>query len=97
MAGDMLSDHWKAEESMPVLLRVAQKARFVAGRSTGLDGLELQLVGKSHALNSESPPETKLSAEETATVRRVLRAIVRKERIPSINLEAERLLATLWE
>ena len=83
MAGDMLSDHWEASESLPVLLRAAQKARFVAGRSTSLNGLKLQLE------------ENKLSAEEKIMVRKVLRSIGRKERNPGIRAEAARLLKAM--
>jgi hypothetical protein len=95
MAGDMLSDHWKAEESLPVLLRVSRKARFISGRSTGLGGLDLQLGGRWYDRESTLPRESKLSAEEEITARRVLRAIVRKERNPGIRSEAERLLKAM--
>ncbi|MES2465270.1 MAG: hypothetical protein V4671_32290 [Armatimonadota bacterium] len=95
MAGDMLSDHWEARESLPVLLRAAQKARFISGRSTGLDGLELQLGGRWYDRESTLPRESKLSTEEEITARRVLRAIVRKERNPGIRSEAARLLKAI--
>lgn len=95
MAGDMLSDHWEARESLPVLLRTAQKARFISGRSTGLGGLELQLGGKWYDRESTFPKESKLSAEEKITVRRVLRSIGRKERNPGIRAEAARLLKAI--
>ena len=83
MAGDMLSDHWEASESLPILLRAAQKARFISGRSTGLGALDLQLE------------ENKLSEHEKITVRRVLRSIGRKERNPGIRSVAARLLKAM--
>lgn len=95
MAGDMLSDHWEATESLPVLLRAAQQARFISGRSTGLGGLELQLGGRWCDRESTFPKESKLSAEEKVTVRRVLRSIGRKERNPGIRAEAVRLLKAM--
>lgn len=95
MAGDMLSDHWEATESLPVLLRAAQQARFISGRSTGLGGLDLQLGGRWCDRESTFPKESKLSAEEKVTVRRVLRSIGRKERNPGIRAEAVRLLKAM--
>ncbi len=38
MAGDMLGDHVPAADGVPVLIRVAQKARFAAGRLAALHG-----------------------------------------------------------
>lgn len=95
MAGDMLSDHWDTAESLPVLLRAARNARFLSGRSTALGGLEVLLTGNSYGLVSKSPVESKLSTEEKTIVRRVLRAIVRKECNSGIRSEAERLLRSM--
>lgn len=44
MAGDLLGDHWPAEESVPLLIHAAQHARFVAGREGAIHGI-------SHALD----------------------------------------------
>jgi hypothetical protein len=79
MAGDMLSDHRHTEESLPVLLLVAQKARFLSGRITALNSLGFLM-------------KDELPIEDTAAIGRVLRAIGRKERNPGIKSEAKRLL-----
>lgn len=39
MAGDLLGDHWDANESLPVLLRLAKEAPYAAARDAALGGL----------------------------------------------------------
>ena len=39
MAGDLMGDHWKTSESLPVLVRAAKEARYVAGRKGALHGI----------------------------------------------------------
>jgi hypothetical protein len=39
MAGDLLGEHWRPEEAVPVLRSVAQEATYVAGREGALHGL----------------------------------------------------------
>lgn len=38
-AGESLGWHWPVEESLPVLMEAAKKARYVAGRESAFDGL----------------------------------------------------------
>jgi hypothetical protein len=40
MAGDLLGNHWEMSEALPILVKVAKEARFVAGRAAAADGLE---------------------------------------------------------
>ncbi|HUU60146.1 MAG TPA: hypothetical protein VMZ50_11425 [Phycisphaerae bacterium] len=40
MAGDLLGDHLPVSDGLPVLLRSARSAKFVAGRAGALHGLE---------------------------------------------------------
>jgi len=49
MAGDLLGDHWNMEEALPILVKAAKEARFVAGRDSAVHGLEhiLQNLPKS--------------------------------------------------
>jgi len=49
MAGDLLGDHWNMEEALPILVKAAKEARFVAGRASAVHGLEhiLQNLPKS--------------------------------------------------
>jgi len=39
MAGHLLGDHWSLSSALPVLLKVANEARFVAGRESAIHGL----------------------------------------------------------
>ena len=32
MVGDLLGTHWNTEEALPILVKAAKEARFVAGR-----------------------------------------------------------------
>lgn len=43
MAEDMLGEHWNEYEAMPVLIHIAQAAKYSVGRQTGLLGLEKML------------------------------------------------------
>ena len=43
MAGDLLGDHWPVMESLPVLIRILQLGRYVAGRKAALSGIEIML------------------------------------------------------
>ncbi len=43
MAGDLLGDHWPVSESLPVLIRILQQGRYVAGRNAALYGVEMML------------------------------------------------------
>ncbi|MEI6433081.1 MAG: hypothetical protein WCP07_12920, partial [bacterium] len=43
MAGDLLGDHWPVMESLPVLIRILQQGRYVAGRKGALYGVEMML------------------------------------------------------
>lgn len=61
MAGDLLGDHWAPTESIPILLRLTETARFAAGRRASIHGL-------SHALSTSSP---RVVAEIKAHLRRV--------------------------
>ncbi|MBM3156839.1 MAG: hypothetical protein FJ004_06100 [Chloroflexi bacterium] len=49
MAGDLLGNHWNTEEALPILVKAAKEARFVAGRDAAVDGLGyiLQSLQKS--------------------------------------------------
>jgi hypothetical protein len=49
MAGDLLGDHWRLSVSVPILLRLAESARFVAGRDSAIHGLghAMRTDGKS--------------------------------------------------
>jgi hypothetical protein len=40
MAGHLLGDHWDARQSLPILLEVATKGRFSAGRRAAVLGLQ---------------------------------------------------------
>jgi hypothetical protein len=44
MVGDLLGDHWCTPETFTVLLEAVQDARFVAGRSAALSGIEKALA-----------------------------------------------------
>ena len=59
MAGDLLGDHWPAREAVPTLLRLAEHARFAAGRKSAIHGL-------SHAIEASTP---KMAADIKATLR----------------------------
>lgn len=39
MAGDLLGDHWRIAEALPILIRVAKEARFAVGRNAAIHGL----------------------------------------------------------
>jgi hypothetical protein len=39
MAGDLLGDHWEEKQALPVLIRAAREARYVAGRKGAVHGL----------------------------------------------------------
>lgn len=80
MAGDMLGGHWNEQESMPVLIKAAQTARYSAGRQSGLLGLE-KMLGR-------------LSGNETARAD-MLEAIAKvslSDRSKSLKREATALL-----
>lgn len=53
MAGDMLGDHVPAADGVPVLIRVAQKARFAAGRMAALHGFAHALPRVDTAMRGE--------------------------------------------
>ena len=79
-AGDLLGDHWRLDEAVPVLIRSAQSARFVAGRAGALHGL-------AHALSRR--PEV---SPHLRTIRRVLREVVKSDRSESIRESAQWIL-----
>jgi hypothetical protein len=43
MAGDLLGDHWNITSALPVLKRLARRARYVSGRTWALYGLSEML------------------------------------------------------
>jgi hypothetical protein len=51
MAGDLLGDHWEVSEALPILIRAAKGARYVAGRKGAIHGL-------AHILNRLSESDT---------------------------------------
>lgn len=81
MAGDLLGDHWPLPVSLPVLLRQARTARFVAGREGALHGL-------SHAL--ERAPK-----REQWRIVGTLRSVSRTDRSRSVRAYADAILGAL--
>ncbi|MFQ5412764.1 MAG: hypothetical protein ACE5EC_10730 [Phycisphaerae bacterium] len=79
-AGDLLGDHWRLDESVPVLIRSARNARFVAGRAGAIHGL-------AHALGRR--PEVNPHLRK---IRRVLREVVKSDRSESIRESAKWIL-----
>lgn len=74
MAGDLLGDHWPLELSVPALLRLAEGARFVAGRDSAIHGL-------SHAIGASS---TKRANE----IRSILARVARSDRSGVVRASA---------
>lgn len=79
MAGDLLGDHWRADESLPVLLDLLESARYAAGREAALSGLET-------ALRNGISGDVSRQAEET------LRRVASHDRSPRLRRAAEDLL-----
>ena len=72
MAGDLLGDHWQGSETVRILENIVVSARYAAGRSAALHGIE-------HALDHATPAETErlvavlqktASTDHSAAVRR---------------------------
>lgn len=80
MAGDLLGDHWQADDSLPVLLDLLESARYAAGREAALYGLETLL-------------RNGISGDESQQVDRVLRRVAAQDRSPRLRRAAEHLLA----
>jgi hypothetical protein len=55
IAGDLLGDHWHIAEALPVLIRLAQEARYIAGRSSAIHGLShiLSRLPASHSITKD--------------------------------------------
>ncbi len=81
MAGDLLGDHWPSSESLPILLRLATQAHFVAGREGALHGL-------SHALE-------RVSKAEQWSIMAVLRKVSRSDRSKAVQRYASAIMADL--
>ena len=47
MVGDLLGDHWPLKKTLPVLLKLAQEAKYVAGRDAALYGLRATLANST--------------------------------------------------
>ena len=80
-AGDLLGDHWKLDESVPILVRSARSARFVAGRSGALHGLV-------HALGRR--PDVDPHAE---SIRDVLRVVAMSDHSDGVRVTARSILS----
>lgn len=74
MAGDLLGDHWSLSSALPVLLRVANEGRFVAGRESAIHGL-------CHAME-------RASESDSQRIREALRAIGMKDRSRTVRKAA---------
>ena len=79
-AGDLLGDHWRLDEAVPVLIRAAQSARFVAGRAGALHGL-------AHALGRK--PDV---APYAKSIRKLLSAVAKSDRSKGIRGSAQWIL-----
>jgi len=82
MAGDLLGDHWETIEALPILVKAAQEARFVAGRESAIHGL-------AHILNNlpKSDPTTK-------SIITLLREISKSDRSENVKAAARVALET---
>lgn len=82
MAGDLLGDHWEVSESLPILIRAAKGARFVAGREGAIHGLA-QILNRSSESDTHRGPIISL-------LRNIRRHDSSKEVRVSANLVLER-------
>jgi len=76
-AGGLLGDHWRLDESVPVLIRSARSARFVAGRAGALHGL-------AHALGRKQAV-----AAYAKNIRKVLAEVAKNDRSEEIRSRAK--------
>lgn len=85
MAGDLLGDHWTLKEAIPLLVKAAKEAKFVAGRKGALHGL-------AHVLNNleESHSPDFIDAKNKITI--LLQQISENDRSQEIRKDAQRIL-----
>lgn len=74
MAGDLMGDHWDAEDAVPVLIRSAKNARYVAGRKGAIHGLGCLLA--------------RLSSSNASGVVAALASVARSDRSLRVQQEA---------
>lgn len=72
MAGDLLGDHWRVDESLPALLLLATKARYPAGRRAALHGLShaIERATKEQQWTIVATLKAAAENDESHTVRR---------------------------
>ena len=80
MAGDLLGDHWEMNEALPVLIRIAKKAKYSAGRDSALHGL-------GHIMSQLSNFDS-----DKKLILQLLRNIAQHDRSKIVRFTAELLL-----
>jgi hypothetical protein len=80
MASDLLGDHWKVSEALPVLSHVATQGRFVAGRAGALHGLEMLIP--------------RCGLRRNGRIKQILREVAHNDPSPSVRNLANMILGT---
>ena len=64
MAGDLLGEHWYVDEARPILMKIAKKARYSAGRHSAIHGLEHVL----QQLSDDKPKKKEVTFPSSLTL-----------------------------